>query len=44
MAQAPYSTTFVQHMVLIVEPILENLKLIKDVEQLVIKFLCKSSK
>ncbi|KAI8882067.1 hypothetical protein K501DRAFT_102696 [Backusella circina FSU 941] len=39
MAQAPYSTTFVQHMVSIVEPIIENLKLIKDVEQLVITFL-----
>lgn len=41
MAQAPYSITFVGHMVAIVEPIIENLTLIKDVQQLVVNFLGK---
>lgn len=39
MANAPYSVTFVEHMVQIVEPLVENLTLIKDVQQLVIHFL-----
>lgn len=39
MAQAPYSVTFVAHVVAIVEPLVENLTLIKDVQQLVTSFL-----
>lgn len=41
MAIAPYTVTFVEHMVHIVEPLVENLTLIKDVQQLVINFLGK---
>lgn len=41
MAEAPYTVTFVQHMVHIVEPLVENLTLIKDVQQLVVDFLGK---
>jgi hypothetical protein len=44
MAQAPYSVTFVAHVVAIVEPLVENLTLIKDVQQLVINFLGKINK
>ncbi|KAI8083817.1 TH1 protein [Thamnidium elegans] len=39
MASAPYTVTFVEHMVHIVEPLIENLTLIKDVQQLVVDFL-----
>lgn len=41
MAQAPYSAVFVEHLVAIVEPLIENLTLIKDVQQLVVNFLGK---
>lgn len=38
MAQAPYSFQFIRHMIAIVEPLVENLALIKDVQQLAINF------
>lgn len=41
MAQAPYSILFVKHMVAIVDPLVENLTLIKDVQQLVLNFFGK---
>lgn len=41
MAQAPYSFLFIRHMIAIVEPLVENLALIKDVQQLVISFFGK---
>lgn len=42
MAEAPYSVTFVAHVVAIVEPLVENLTLIRDVQQLVTNFLGKT--
>ncbi|KAI8640957.1 hypothetical protein BD408DRAFT_346902, partial [Parasitella parasitica] len=39
MAQAPYSVLFIRYTVAIIEPLVENLVLIKDVQQLVVNFL-----
>lgn len=41
MAKAPYSVEFIKHMVAIIQPNVENLTLMKDVQQLVIHFLSK---
>ncbi|CEP14521.1 hypothetical protein [Parasitella parasitica] len=38
MAQAPYSVLFVRYTISIIEPLVENLVLIKDVQQLVVHF------
>ncbi|KAI9469071.1 MAG: TH1 protein [Benjaminiella poitrasii] len=42
LAQPPYTSSFVHQMVNILEPLIQNLKLIKDVQQLVINFLEQS--
>lgn len=41
MAQMPFSLLFIEHMVAIVEPIVDNLSLIKHVQQSVVYFLGK---
>lgn len=42
MAKTPYSVEFIKHMVSIIQPDVENLTLMKDVQQLVVNFLSKS--
>ncbi|KAI7904504.1 TH1 protein-domain-containing protein [Cokeromyces recurvatus] len=42
LAQPPYTSLFIHHMVLILESLVQNLNLIKDVQQLVINFLEQS--